>query len=73
MKFSLKLAEESKNAAMNTDNKIDIIITKIQETITSIDGISVSNESQAASMKEISATANKLDKLKHSLLEETSP
>ncbi len=67
-----KLAEESKKAVMDTGNKIDEIIKKIQITSGSMEGISASTEEQTASMEEITATANRLgnlaEELKGSLL-----
>jgi len=64
-----KLAEESKNAIMNTGKKIDVIITKIQGTVSSIYEISATTEDQAVSMEEVSATADKLEKLAETLTE----
>ena len=67
-----KLAEESKKAVMDTGNKIDEIVKKIQITSGSMEGISASTEEQTASMEEITATANRLgnlaEELKESLL-----
>ena len=55
-----KLAEESKKAVSNTNENIDIIISKIRGTTSSMGGISASTEELNASMEEIAATANKL-------------
>jgi len=62
-----KLAEESKKAAMNTGQRIDGIINKIQLATASMEGISASTEEQTASMEEISATANRLGALSEDL------
>jgi len=66
------LAEESKKAVMDTGNKIDEIVKKIQITSDSMEGISASTEEQTASMEEITATANRLgilaEELKGSLM-----
>jgi methyl-accepting chemotaxis protein len=64
-----KLAEESKKAVMDTGQKIDVIINKIQSTTSSMEGISASTEEQTASMEEITATANKLGALAEELKE----
>lgn len=58
-----KLAEESKGAVQNTNDKIKEVINKINYSFSAMEGISASAEQQTASMEEIAATANKLDKL----------
>jgi hypothetical protein len=62
-----KLAEESKSAVVNTSQKIDTIIKKIQGSSASMEDIKTSTEEQTASMEEISATANKLGNLAEEL------
>ncbi len=64
-----KLAEESKNAVLDTAQQIDVIINKIQATSASMEGISASTEEQTASMEEITATANRLGSLAEDLKE----
>ncbi len=62
-----KLAEESKNAVNNTGDNINSIINKIQDSFSTMEGISASTEEQTASMEEISATANRLGSLAEDL------
>jgi hypothetical protein len=64
-----KLAEESKTAVIDTSQKIDVIIRKIQTTTSSMEGISASTEEQSASIEEITATANRLGNLAENLKE----
>jgi len=62
-----KLAEESKNAIIGTQDRINDIINRIHKTSVSMEGISASSEEQTASMEEITATANRLGTLAESL------
>ncbi len=62
-----KLAEESKKAVMDTGEKIDVIINKIQTTTDAMEGINASTEEQTASMEEITSTANRLGTLAEDL------
>ena len=62
-----KLAEESKNAIIGTQDRINDIINRIHKTSVSMEGISASSEEQTASMEEITATANRLGSLAESL------
>ena len=67
-----KLAEESKGAVRETNEKILDVITKINNSFGSMEGISASTEQQTASMEEVTATAHKLgelaERLKNSLV-----
>ncbi|MHA2010303.1 MAG: methyl-accepting chemotaxis protein [Promethearchaeota archaeon] len=62
-----KLAEESRKAVDTTKLKVKEIITMINSTSNSFSGINASTEQQAASIEEVSATANKLGSLAENL------
>ncbi len=62
-----KLAEESKNAVINSNSKIKDILQRIKVAAVSMEEISAAAEEQTASMEEISATANKLGALAEEL------
>ena len=62
-----KLAEESKSAVRETNDKISNVITKINSSFGSMEGISVSAEQQTASMEEVTSTAHKLGTLAEDL------
>jgi methyl-accepting chemotaxis protein len=62
-----KLAEESRKAVDSTKLKVEEIITMINSTSNSFSGINASTEQQAASIEEVSATANKLGSLAENL------
>lgn len=62
-----KLAEQSKDMAINSKEKIVEIVRKIHETTSEMGGISASTEEQTASMEEITATANRLGLLAEDL------
>ena len=62
-----KLAEESKSAVRETNDKISNVITKINSSFGSMEGISVSAEQQTASMEEVTSSAHKLGTLAEDL------
>jgi len=62
-----KLAEESKNAVRETNEKIANVISKINISFADMEGINASTEQQTASMEEVTATAVKLGSLAETL------
>ena len=67
LKYLLNSYQNWNHVSNSKDTEIKEIVNKIRLVARSMEGISSSAEEQTASLEEISATANKLDKLAENL------